>query len=300
MLYQRTLRKPVTVSGIGLHSGKPAKLVFRPAPSGSGIHFVRRDLPGSPSIAVNAANVQATQLATTLGSRDFQVATIEHCLSSVAAYRIDNLIIELEGPEIPICDGSAREFALKILESGFVDQDQPRKYLYVTKPILEGNEEKHVYVFPYNGLKVSATIDFAHPAIGRQELEIEINEKTFAREISGARTFGFLKDGKALQAKGLALGASLDNTVILDDEGVMNPEGLRFPDEFVRHKVLDALGDLVTLGAPLLGHVVLYRAGHDLMNKMVKKLTQSMGSVQFTELGGLNPELPIDPTRPPS
>ena len=184
MLYQRTLRKPVTVAGIGLHSGKPAKLVFRPAPEGSGIHFVRKDLSGSPAIKVSADNVQATQLATTLGGKDFQVATIEHCLSSVAAYRIDNLTIELDGPEIPICDGSARDFAEKILAAGFVDQDQVRKYIYVTKPIMEGNEEKHVYVFPYNGLKVSATIDFTHPSIGKQELEIEINEKTEATLVS--------------------------------------------------------------------------------------------------------------------
>ena len=244
--------------------------------------------------------MQATQLATTLGGKDFQVATIEHCLSSVAAYRIDNLTIELDGPEIPICDGSARDFAEKILAAGFVDQDQVRKYIYVTKPIMEGNEEKHVYVFPYNGLKVSATIDFTHPSIGKQELEIEINEKTFAREIAGARTFGFLKDAEVLRAKGLARGASLENAIVLDDTGIMNPEGLRYPDEFVRHKILDALGDLMTLGAPLLGHLVLYKAGHDLMNKMVKKLAHSTESVQYTELGSASPELPIDPNRPPS
>lgn len=300
MLYQRTLRQAVSVEGIGLHSGKPTKLTFRPAPTGSGIHFVRRDLPGQPSILVNAENVQATTLATTLGSSDFQVATIEHCLSSVAAFRIDNMVIELDGPEIPICDGSAAPFSKKILEAGFVDQDQPRKYYYVTKPIMEGNEEKHVYVFPYNGLKISCTIDFKHPSIGVQSLEIDVNEQTFTREIAAARTFGFFKDGEALQARGLALGASLDNAVVLDDQGIMNPEGLRFSDEFVRHKVLDALGDLVTLGAPLLGHVVLYKAGHDLMNKMVRRLTHSPDKVKFTELGGLNPEAPIDPNRPPS
>lgn len=299
MLYQRTIRKPVSVEGIGLHSGKPTKLTFRPAPTGSGIHFIRRDLPGCPSLSVSAANVRATNMATTLGGQDFQVATIEHCLSSVAAFRIDNMVVELEGPEIPICDGSAAEFSKKILEAGLVDQDQPRKYLYVTKPVLEGNEEKHVYVFPYNGLKISCTIDFGHPSIGTQSLEIDVNEQTFSREIAQARTFGFFKDGEALQAKGLALGASLDNAIVLDDKGVMNPGGLRFADEFVRHKILDALGDLVTLGAPLLGHVVLYKAGHDLMNKMVRRLSNSPDCVRYTELAGLNPELPIDPNRLP-
>lgn len=300
MLYQRTIRKPVSVEGVGLHSGKPTRLTFRPAPTGSGIHFVRTDLPGRPALSVNASNVQATTMATTLGGEDFQVATIEHCLSSVAAFRIDNLLVELEGPEIPICDGSAIEFSRKLLEAGLVDQDQPRKYLYVTKPIMEGNEEKHVYVFPYNGLKISCTIDFPHPSIGIQNLEIDVNEQTFSREIAQARTFGFFKDGQALQARGLALGASLDNAIVLDDKGIMNPGGLRFPDEFVRHKILDALGDLVTLGAPLLGHVVLYKAGHDLMNKMVRRLVAAPECVKLTELAGLNPELPIDPNRSPS
>ncbi len=292
MLFQRTIRKPVSVEGIGLHSGKPTKLTFRPAPTGSGIHFIRRDLPGAPSVSVSAQNVQATTLATTLGGKEFNVSTIEHCLSSVAAFRIDNMVIELEGPEIPICDGSAAPFSEKILEAGFVDQDQPRKYLYVTKPLLEGNEEKHVYVFPYNGLKISCTIDFNHPAIGVQSFEIDVNEQTFTREVARARTFGFFKDGEALQAKGLALGASLQNAIVLNDQGIMNPEGLRFPDEFVRHKILDALGDLVTLGAPLLGHVVLYKAGHDLMNKMVRRLGDSPDKVKLTELGGLIPETP--------
>lgn len=300
MLYQRTLRKPVTVEGVGLHSGQPAHLTFRPAPTGSGIHFIRKDLPGQPSLQVSAPNVRATTMATTLGGTHFEVGTIEHCLSSVAAFRIDNLIVELDGPEIPICDGSAYEFSIKILEAGFVNQDQPRKYLYVTKPLLEGNEEKHIYVFPYNGLKISCTIDFTHPAIGVQSLEIDVNEQTFSREVARARTFGFLKDAEALRARGLARGASLENTVVLDDKGVMNPGGLRFPDEFVRHKVLDALGDLVTLGAPLLGHVVLYKAGHDLMNKMVHRLMSSPGVVKWTELAGVDPELPIDPNRPPS
>jgi UDP-3-O-[3-hydroxymyristoyl] N-acetylglucosamine deacetylase len=300
MLYQRTLRKPVTVEGVGLHSGKPARLLFRPAPSGTGIYFQRRDLPGQPTLRVSGENVEATQLATTLGGKDFSVSTIEHCLSGVAAFRIDNLIIELEGPEIPICDGSAAVFSQKILEAGFVEQDQPRKYYYVTKPILEGNEEKHVYVFPYNGLKISCTIDFKHPAIGLQSFEIDVNEQTFTREIAAARTFGFFKDAEALRAKGLALGANLDNTVVLDESGVMNPSGLRFKDEFVRHKILDALGDLVTLGFPLLGHVVLYKAGHDLMNKMVRLLRHSPASVQLTELGGLPSELPVDPQSRPS
>lgn len=300
MFLQRTIKKAVTIEGIGLHSGKPSKLTFRPAPAGSGVHFVRRDLPGVPSLPVEAHRVKATSMATTLGGSEFSVSTVEHCLSSLAAFRIDNLFIELEGPEIPICDGSASVFSAKILEAGFVDQDRPRKYISITKPIYEGSDEKHAYVLPYSGLRISCVIDFPHSAIGHQSLDIDINEQAFSRDIAQARTFGFLKDVESMREKGLALGGSLENAIVVDDNGVMNPGGLRFKDEFVRHKVLDALGDLVTLGAPLLGHLVLFKAGHDLMNKLVRRILETPGSYQIRELGGLNPELPIDPNRPSS
>lgn len=300
MFLQRTLKKAVTVEGIGLHSGQPTKLTFRPAPAGSGVHFVRRDLPGMPSLPVEAHRVQATTMATTLGGPQFSVSTVEHCLSSLAAFRIDNLFIELDGPEIPICDGSASVFSQKILEAGFVDQDLPRKYICITKPIYEGTDEKHAYVLPYNGLRITCVIDFAHAAIGEQRFDLDISEQGFVRDISSARTFGFLKDVESLRSKGLALGGSLENAIVVDDQKVLNPEGLRFSDEFVRHKVLDALGDLVTLGAPLLGHVILFKAGHDLMNRLVLRILNTPGSFQFRELGGVNPELPIDPNRPSS
>lgn len=285
MFLQRTIRKRVTVEGLGLHTGEPASITFKPAPVNSGIHVVRKDLPGCPSIPVRAANVRATQMATTLGGPAFSVSTVEHCLSSLAAFRIDNLIIELSGPEIPIGDGSAHVFMEAILSAGFAEQDQPRKYAYVTEPIFVGDEDKHAYVVPYNGLRVTCTIDFPHAKIGRQRLDLDINETSFARELSMARTFGFLKDVEALRAKGLARGGSLENAVVLDDNEILNPEGLRFPDEFVRHKMLDALGDLVTLGMPLMGHLVLYKAGHDLMNRLVKKILDSPGSYRHIELG---------------
>lgn len=290
MFLQRTIRKRVKVEGIGLHTGQPASIVFRPAPPDTGVHIVRSDLPGSPSIAIRPENVRATSLATTLGGPEFSVSTVEHCLSSLAALRIDNLFIELSGPEIPIGDGSAYVFMEGLLAAGIVDQDEPRKYAYITQPIFYGDNEKHAYVVPYNGLRVTCTIDFPHPKIGRQRMDIDINETTFAREISRARTFGFMKDVEAMRARGLALGGSLDNAIVLDNETVLNPDGLRYVDEFVRHKVLDALGDLVTLGRPLMGHVVLYKAGHDVMNKLVRKIVESPDCYRVLELGA---DLPL-------
>lgn len=290
MFLQRTIRRKIEVNGIGLHTGEPATLVFRPAPAGSGIHIVRTDLPGSPSIAVKADHVRATQLATTVGGSAFSVSTVEHCLSSLAAFRIDNLIIELSGPEIPIGDGSAAIFMEALLGAGFSEQEEPRRYAFITQPIFYGDNEKHAYVTPYNGLRLTCTIDFAHPAIGRQAMDLDINETSFARELSNARTFGFLKDVEAMRAKGLARGGSLDNAVVLDAETVMNPGGLRYENEFVRHKMLDALGDLVTLGMPLMGHIVLYKAGHDVMNRLVKKIIDSPESYRRVELGGEMPD----------
>jgi len=285
MFLQRTIRKTVRVEGIGLHTGAPATLVFKPAPANTGIWVVRTDLPDRPAISVQAEHVRATQMATTLGSQAFSVSTVEHCLSSIAAFRVDNLFIEMTGPEIPIGDGSAFIFMEALLAAGFTDQEVPRKYAYITQPIFYGDGEKHAYVVPYNGLRLTCTIDFAHPKIGRQKMDLDINETSFARELSRARTFGFMKDVEALRAKGLARGGSLENAVVLDDQDVINPEGLRFPDEFVRHKMLDALGDLVTLGMPLMGHIVLYKAGHDVMNRLVHKIIESTESYRHIELG---------------
>lgn len=285
MFLQKTIRSRVQVKGVGLHSGEECSLTFVPAPAGSGIHFIRRDLPNAPSVQVHADAVSATGYATTLASPKFSVSTVEHCLSALSALRIDNLFIELSGPEIPITDGSARDFLAAIQSVGMIEQDQPRQYCYVKESISYVEGEKQAEVLPYHGLRLSVVIDFPHPAIGKQSLELDINESSFAREIAPARTFGFLKDVEALYKRGLAKGGSLANAIVLDDEKVVNPEGLRFPDEFVRHKALDALGDLVTLGMPLMGHVILYKAGHDVMNKFVRKIIESTDSYRLMELG---------------
>jgi len=285
MFLQKTIRRRAVVEGVGVHSGQACSLTFVPAPPNAGIHFVRTDLPGKPSLRVHAENVSATGYATTLGGTVFSVATVEHCMSALSALRIDNLFIELDGPEIPICDGSAQNFLEALHGVGMVEQDQPRKYCYITQPVYFSEGEKQAYVVPYHGLRLTVTIDFPHPSIGKQKLDLDINDQSFTREIAAARTFGFLKDVEALQARGLALGRSLQNAIGLDENSILNPEGLRFPDEFVRHKALDALGDLVTLGMPLMGHVVLYKSGHDVMNKMIRKLIESKDSYRHIELG---------------
>lgn len=285
MFLQKTIRKRTVVNGIGIHSGEPCSLTFRPAPPDTGVYFIRADLPGNPSLKVSGRNVQATTNQTTIGGDVFSVATIEHCVSALSALRIDNIFIELDGPEIPICDGSAKMFLQALLDVGLVEQDQPRKYCYITEPIYFSEGEKHAYVVPYHGLRLTVTIDFPNPTIGKQSIDLDINEHSFGRDIANARTFGFLKDVEMLQSRGLAKGGSLDNCVVLDNERVVNPEGLRWADEFVRHKALDALGDLVTLEMPLMGHVVLYKAGHDIMNKLVRKIWDSPQSYRHVELG---------------
>ena len=298
MFLQRTIRARTSVEGIGLHTGKPARLTFCPAPEGTGIYVVRRDMPGSPAISVQSERVTATTMATTLGGEAFSVSTVEHCLSTLAALRIDNLFIELDGPEIPIGDGSAAPFLKAINEVGLAEQNEPRKYAYITQPIYMGDDNKHAYVSPYHGLRITATIDFPHPMIGLQTFDIDVTEQSFAREIARARTFGFMKDVETMRARGLALGGSLDNAVVLDHDRILNPEGLRWDNEFVRHKVLDALGDLVTLGMPLMGHVVLHKAGHDLMNRLVRKIVDSPERYRHIELGADLPDTHMDSLTP--
>lgn len=292
MFLQKTIRKKTVVQGVGIHSGNSCSLTFKPAPENTGVYFVRNDLPGKPFLKVSAGSVEATSYQTTIGGKDFSVATIEHCLSALSALRIDNLFVELDGPEIPICDGSSKFFLESIQKVGMAEQDQPRKYCYITEPIYLTEGDKYAYVLPYHGLRLTVTIDFPHKSIGKQKIDLEVNEQTFTREIAPARTFGFMKDVEYLKSKGLAKGGSLDNAVVLDDNGILNPGGLLWADEFVRHKALDALGDLVTLEMPLMGHVVLYKAGHDLMNKLVRKIQASKSSFRHVELGAdINKEI---------
>ena len=285
MSFQRTLGGRVQIEGVGLHSGQEVRVDFLPAPAFSGIHLIRRDLLGSPSFKLSPERVMATDMATTLGmNKKTSISTVEHALSAVAALGIDNLRIEIDGPEMPILDGSAQVFFKKLHDVGFYEYKEPKYFFRINKTVLVGNSERYARIFPYGGLKVSNTINFDHPCIGEQHIEFELSARSFEEQIMSARTFGFLKDAEYLQSKGLALGGSLDNAIVLDQEKVVNSEGLRYKDEFVRHKVLDAIGDMMTLGHPLLGHLVLYKAGHRLMNQLMRTVLLQKDSYSICQL----------------
>jgi UDP-3-O-[3-hydroxymyristoyl] N-acetylglucosamine deacetylase/3-hydroxyacyl-[acyl-carrier-protein] dehydratase len=253
----------VSLEGIGVHSGESSTLTFRPAEPGTGVRFRRTDLDGSPEIPATLGNVLATTLSTTLGAGEAKVLTVEHVMAATRALNLDNLLIEVSGPEVPILDGSFQDFAAALQGAHPVEQDAEARTLTVPAPMsIEGEAGASYVVAPGAGLRISATIDFDHPAIGRQFGSFPVDPESFLTEVAPARTFGFHSDGDSLHARGFALGASLENSVVLDDKGIMN-EGLRFPDEFLRHKVGDLLGDLALLGARIDGHVVAERPGHE-------------------------------------
>ncbi len=259
---QRTLGGAVTLEGSGVHSGEGATVTFLPSAPGTGIRFRRTDMAGAPEIPADLAHVVGTELGTSLGTGEATVLTVEHVLAALAARGVDNALLELSGPELPIRDGSFRDYVSAVADAGTVEQDEPARVIRITEPVTVHCEGGASYVAtPDPGLRLSATIEFAHPAIGRQFGSFAITPDAFARELGPARTFGFRSDAEALLARGLALGASLENTVVLDDVGVLN-QGLRFPDEFLRHKVGDIVGDLALLGARLHGHVIAERPSH--------------------------------------
>ena len=260
---QKTLAASVTLEGVGTHSGEPARLTIHPADAGTGRRFRRVDLEDSPDIPAHVDHVVATDLGTTLGVGEARVATVEHVLAALAALDVDNAVLELDGPETPIMDGSFLPFAEAVQGVGVVEQDAPARVIEVLGPVQVAEKAGPSYVAtPSDGLRISATIDFEHPAIGRLFGSYVAHGDQFVSELAPARTFGFMADADALRERGLALGSSLDNAVILDDDGVMNPEGLRFGDEFIRHKAGDIVGDLALTGARIQGHIVAERPSH--------------------------------------
>jgi UDP-3-O-[3-hydroxymyristoyl] N-acetylglucosamine deacetylase len=272
---QQTLAERVSCSGTGLHSGAPVRLDLSPAREGTGIVFVRTDRTHAVEIPARASGVTSTRLATTLGSGDAGVATVEHLLAALYGLGIDNVRISVDGPEVPVMDGSAASFVYLIRSAGVRVQRERRAVLRVLESIEVEEAGRRIKIEPARGLQVSYAVDFAHPAIGRQELELDsLDARRFETEISSARTFGFLQDVHALWNAGLAQGGSLHNTVLLDDVSVMNPDGLRCPDEFVRHKVLDLLGDLALLGVSIDGHVKVECGGHALHHRLVAALLE--------------------------
>lgn len=271
MGFQKTLYQVAEFKGVGVHTGKEVTLNVFPAPVNTGYLLKRTDL-NSELVPMLASRVYATSMATTLGGDGFTVSTVEHCLAAANALELDNLIFEVDGPEFPIMDGSAIDFFNGFEAAGLLQQSTPKNYILVREKIEFIEGDKSASIEPYMGFKVDAKIDFAHPEIGLQEMSIDVNPRSFKNEIAEARTFGFMKDVEMLRAKGLGLGGSLDNAIILDEEKILNPNGLRYKDEFIRHKILDAVGDISTLGRPIKGHLKLNKAGHDLMNKLVKTL----------------------------
>jgi UDP-3-O-[3-hydroxymyristoyl] N-acetylglucosamine deacetylase len=289
-MFQRTLDNIVEFEGVGLHSGAESSVRILPAGAGEGITFVRTDLLGKPRIKAEHKNLVSTSFATTIGKNGVTVGTVEHILAALYGLGVDNAIVELDGPEIPIMDGSAMPIVDMIEVAGLHKLDATRKYLVIEKPIRVMDHDRFVYFMPASkteqedGLSIDYTIDFSQPYLENQSFSFSFTRKSFKKELASARTFGYLKDVEMLKKNGLALGGSLDNAIVIGDEDILNKDGLRFHDEFVRHKVLDLLGDLALLGIPVVGKLQAFRAGHGLNQRLVGKVLQSPSSWKRLEL----------------
>lgn len=274
MIKQRTLKNEIRATGVGLHTGQKVYLTLRPAPVDAGIVFRRVDLSPPVEIAAYAENVGDTTLSTTLANGDVRVSTVEHLMSAMAGLGIDNAIIELSADEVPIMDGSAGPFVFLIQSAGIQEQNAPKKFIRIKKKVVVKDGDKEAAFLPFDGFKVSFGIDFDHPVFKGRKLDatIDFSSTSFVKEISRARTFGFMHEIEYLRSKGLAKGGSLDNAVVVDKYRIMNEDGLRYDDEFVKHKVLDAIGDLYLLGTSLIGEYRAYKSGHGLNNQILREL----------------------------
>ncbi|MEN9847642.1 MAG: hypothetical protein RL368_382 [Pseudomonadota bacterium] len=288
MIKQRTLKNVIRATGVGLHSGDKVYLTLRPAPVDSGIIFRRVDLNPPMEIPARAENVGDTRLSTTLVKGKTRISTVEHLLSALAGLGIDNAYVELSASEVPIMDGSAGPFVFLIQSAGIEEQNAPKRYIRIKRAVQVQDGDKWARFDPFNGFKVSFRIDFEHPVFKRssQFAEIDFSKTSFVKEVSRARTFGFMHEIELLRENKLALGGSLDNAIVMDDYRVLNEDGLRYEDEFVKHKVLDAVGDLYLLGHGLIGAFSGYKSGHELNNKLLRTLLadkQAWELVSFEE-----------------
>ena len=278
MLAQRTLKTLTQAVGVGLHSGQRVELTLRPAAPDTGIVFRRVDLPEPVDIPVRAESVTDTRLASTVSVGQAKVFTVEHLMSACAGLGIDNLYVDITAEEVPILDGSASSFVFLLQSAGIVEQNAPKRFLRVLKTVEvsegEGSNIKWAKLEPYHGYKLSFEIDFRHPAVDStgQQVVFDMSEGVYARDIARARTFGFTKDVEMMRANGLALGGGLDNAIVMDDYKVLNADGLRYDDEFVKHKILDAMGDLYIVGKPLLAAYSAFRSGHAMNNLLLREL----------------------------
>ena len=283
MVKQRTLKSSVSVTGVGLHSGEKVTLGLRPAPVNTGIVFRRVDVKPVVEIRARAELVHDTRLSTCMEQNGVRVATVEHLMSALAGLGVDNAYIDLDSAEVPIMDGSAGTFVFLLQSAGMVEQSAAKKFIRIKKTVEVKQGDKWVRFEPYNGYKLSFTINFAHPVFvgSKQNVTVDLGEQSFIRDISRARTFGFMQEVESMRAQGLALGGSLDNAIVMDDYRVLNADGLRFEDEFVKHKVLDAIGDLYLLGHPLIGAFSGYKSGHALNNALLRELLVDENAWEF-------------------
>lgn len=283
MIRQRSLKSPIRASGIGLHGGRKVYISILPAPVNHGIVFRRVDLSPAVDIPASALLIGETTLCSTLVRDGVKVATVEHIMSALAGMGIDNVLVELSSPEIPIMDGSAAPFMYLLQSAGVVEQNAARKFIRILQPVQVGEGDKYARLEPYEGFRLSFGIEFKHPAFktSAQTATLEFTTANYVKEVSRARTFGFMREFELMRSRNLALGASLDNAVALDDYRVVNPDGLRYDDEFVRHKILDAVGDLYLAGHPLLGAYSAYKSGHALNNQLACALLNDREAWEF-------------------
>jgi len=274
MLLQRTLKAAIKTTGVGLHTGARVELNLRPAPADTGIVFNRVDLPHPTAIPALAGNVGDTRLSSTLKDATSSISTVEHLMSALAGVGIDNLFVDVSGPEVPIMDGSAGPFVFLLQSAGIEEQSARKRYLRVLAAVEVTDGDKWARFEPFDGFKLDFTIDFPHPVFGSENRQVVVDfaQNSYAKEIARARTFGFMQDVEAMRAAGLGLGGSLQNAIVLDEFKVLNSEGLRYDNEFVRHKVLDAIGDIYMLGHPLIGQYTAFKSGHGLNNKLARAL----------------------------
>jgi len=283
MMKQRTIAAPVKTVGIGLHSGLKVTIVIKPAPVNSGVQFVRVDTPEHSIVPATALAVCDTRLASVIQKDGVRVSTVEHLLSACAGLGLDNLLIELDGEEVPIMDGSAASFLFLIESAGIVEQNAPRQFVIIKKQVEVRDGDKLARLEPFFGFKLDFTIDFKHPAVDKtgQRFVVDFAEQAYRSEIGRARTFGFAHEVEALREMGLARGGSLDNAIVLDEHRILNNEELRYEDEFVRHKILDAIGDLYLVGHPIVGAYVAEKSGHALNNTLLRKLLDDPSSYEI-------------------
>ena len=287
MLKQRTLKTPIKTTGVGLHTGVRVELGLRPAPANTGIVFHRTDLPTAPALPAIAHHVGDTRLSSTLRVDGASISTVEHIMSALAGLGIDNLHVDVAGPEVPIMDGSAGPFVFLLQSAGIVEQDAPKRYLRVLSPVEVRDGDKWARFEPFDGFMLDFTIDFPHPVFGSENRQVTIDFAlhSYVKEVARARTFGFMQDVEAMRAAGLGLGGSLQNAIVLDEFKVLNSDGLRYDNEFVRHKVLDAIGDLYLMGHPLIGRYTAYKSGHALNNALARAMLGATGAYEIVTFG---------------